>query len=143
MEKDTPRVFISYAHEDEDVVFSVYDELCRQGLQPWIDKRDIGVGKDWDREIRQAMRKADFVVVFLSTKSVNKRGYVQREIRQALDLYKEIPEGQAFLMPVRLDKCEVPEGLGTVQHLDYTEQGAVSKFVNSIISEWASRRGLR
>jgi conflict system STAND superfamily ATPase/TIR domain-containing protein len=51
MEKNTPKVFISYAREDQDDVFRVYNELRAQGLRPWIDKRDIPVGKEWDREI--------------------------------------------------------------------------------------------
>jgi len=140
MEKSAPKVFISYAHEDETVVSRVYDELRNQGLSPWIDKHDIPIGKEWEREIKRAMRTADFVVIFMSKRSVDKRGYVQREIRQALDLYQEIPAGQSFLMAVRLDDCEVPEDLTQYQWLDFTDKDAVKRLVTDITKEWASRQ---
>ena len=43
--------------------------------------------------------------VFLSVDSVTKEGYLQKEIRQALDVANEKPEGSIFLIPARLDNC--------------------------------------
>jgi TIR domain-containing protein len=86
------------------------------------------------------MRTADFVVLFLSKRSVSKRGYVQREMRQALELYQEIPEGQSFLMVIRLDDCEVPEDLRKYQWLNLTDKDAITQLVTAIVNEWASRQ---
>jgi hypothetical protein len=40
---------------------------------------------------------------------VAKRGYVQREMKLALDALQEIPEGTIHTIPMRLDNCDVPE----------------------------------
>lgn len=45
------------------------------------------------------------MVVLLSCRQVEKRGYVQREIRKALEILDEVPDNQVFLIPARLDDC--------------------------------------
>lgn len=43
----------------------------------------------------------------LSSQSVNRRGYYQRELKLAIDTAEEIPEGQLFIIPLRLDDCQI------------------------------------
>jgi hypothetical protein len=38
------------------------------------------------REIPRALQTSDFILIFLSRTSVAKRGYVQREMKMALDV---------------------------------------------------------
>lgn len=45
--------------------------------------------------------------------------YVQRELRFVLEIALEKPEGTIFLLPVRLDDCERPRRLRTIQGVDY------------------------
>jgi formylglycine-generating enzyme required for sulfatase activity len=40
---------------------------------------------------------------------LSERGYVQREMKLALDALQELPEGTIHTIPVRLDDCDVPE----------------------------------
>ena len=56
-----------------------------------------------------ALQASDFILIFLSRNSVAKRGYVQREMKLALDAWQELPEGTIHTIPVRLDDCVVPE----------------------------------
>jgi len=49
---------------------------------------------------------------------VRKRGFVQREIRQALDLWQEKLEEDIYLIPVRFDDCVVPAALAGFQWVD-------------------------
>jgi hypothetical protein len=53
--------------------------------------------------------------VCLSKASIGKTGYVQREIRMILDLADEQPEGKIFIIPARLEACEVPDRLSRWQ----------------------------
>jgi hypothetical protein len=39
---------------------------------------------------------------------VTKEGYVQREIRRAIEVAEEKPEGTIFIVPVKLEECDVP-----------------------------------
>jgi len=54
----------------------------------------------------------------LSNNSINKEGYVQKEIRLALDAADEKPEETIFLIPARLEDCKVPSRLGKYQWVD-------------------------
>lgn len=84
-----------------------------------MDKRDLVAGTRWDRAIRETIRTADAFVVILSKSSTRKRGYVQKEIRAALDVLMELPEDSVFVLPARLDDCEPHfEALAEVQYLD-------------------------
>jgi hypothetical protein len=50
---------------------------------------------------------------------VTKEGYVQKEIRKVLDIALEKPEETIFIIPLRLDDCELPRRLRTWQYVDY------------------------
>jgi hypothetical protein len=54
-----------------------------------------------------------------SEKSVSKAGYIQREYKRAMDISQEKPEGAIFVIPVRLDDCEMPNFIHEVQWMDY------------------------
>lgn len=100
------RVFISYAKEDIAAARAMFSALRGVGLRPWLDCECMFPGQHWDTEIRRALKESDFVLVLLSSRQVLKRGYVQREIREALDMLKEMPDNRIFIIPARLDDCQ-------------------------------------
>ena len=69
----------------------MYQALAQRGHKPWMDKRQLLPGQDWEREIRRAIQDADFFIACMSPQSVTKRWYVQREVRYALDVLGQIP----------------------------------------------------
>src|SRR5687768_16128981 len=102
------RIFLCHASEDKPRVREVYQRLKQLGFSPWLDEEEILPGQDWDFEIENALETADFVLVFLSARSVEKIGYVQREFRRAMYRSEEMPEGYIHTIPVKLDDCAVP-----------------------------------
>ncbi|HEY5030514.1 MAG TPA: TIR domain-containing protein [Candidatus Angelobacter sp.] len=138
-----PKIFLSYASEDFPQVKPVYDELKQQGLCPWLDRENLLPGVDWDREIVREIKQSHFVLFFLSNRSLNKRGYVQKELRTALRAFEEIPSGQTYLIPVRLEECTVPVELSKYQFADLFRDGEFDKLLKSILTTWAesSARG--
>ncbi len=58
----------------------------------------------------------------LSKKSVTKSGFVQAEIKYALDVADEQPEGTIFIIPLRLEECTVPDRLSQWQWVDYYKE---------------------
>ena len=100
-------VFISYARKDERAARDLYDDLSEMpGVIPWMDKEDLLPGDDWKESIAKAMATSRLVVLLLSNHSVSKEGFVQREVRDALDLLREKPPGRTFLVPARIEYCE-------------------------------------
>ncbi len=80
----------------------------RAGVKPWLDELDLAPGAVWPEEIPKAIRESDIFLACLSKTSVKKTGYIQRELRLALVEYAQRPPGQVYLIPVRLNDCEIP-----------------------------------
>ena len=113
------QVFLCHASEDKEVVRELYFRLSHDGFDPWLDEEKLLAGQDWNLEIKKAERKSDIIVVCLSPRSVIKRGFVQKEIKEALDIADEQPEGSIFLIPLRLEECEVPNSLSRYHRIDW------------------------
>jgi len=112
------KIFLCYAKEDHEKVEELYETLKQGGHSPWMDKNDLLPGQDWEAEIRQAIEEADFFIACMSQKSVAKKGFVQKEVRFALDVLGQIPHGQIFLIPLRLEPCNIPRPLASLQWID-------------------------
>jgi formylglycine-generating enzyme required for sulfatase activity len=126
------QIFLCHASEDKAPVREVYQQLKALGFTPWLDEVDILPGQDWNYEIEQALETSDFVIVFLSTRSVQKVGYVQREFRRALRHLEEIPEGLIHTIPVKLDDCSVPRQFSRHQWVNLSENGAFDRIVRAL-----------
>lgn len=114
------RVFLCHASQDKPVVRELYQRLLAEGwIDPWLDQEKLLPGQDWDLEIEKAVESADAVMVCLSSRSVSKEGYIQKELRFVLDIALEKPEDTIFVIPLRLDECEVPRRLRSWQYADY------------------------
>jgi hypothetical protein len=88
-------------------------------LKPWIDKESLLPGQKWKVAISNAIRDSRFFVALLSSNSVNKKGYGQKELKEALDILDEYPESQVYLIPIRLDNCQVSDSrLRQIQYVD-------------------------
>lgn len=100
------RPFISYAREDRETALQLYGDLRQNGARPWIDVEHIGGGEEWKPAIARAISEASHFIALISDRSVNKQGFVQNELRQAIDVLETFPPGEIFLIPVRLDGSE-------------------------------------
>jgi len=103
-----PRIFVAYALEDTEQAERLFAELQSRGYAPWLDRKKLLPGQNWPRRIQDAIESSDFFIACFSTKSVNKRGGFQAEIRYALDCATRVPLDEVYLVPVRLDDCRVP-----------------------------------
>jgi formylglycine-generating enzyme required for sulfatase activity len=114
------RVFLCHSSGDKPTVRELYQKLSAEAwIDVWLDEEKLLPGQDWDYEIEKALNNSDAVIVTLSTGSVSKEGYVQRELRFVLDMALEKPEGTIFILPMRLDACERPRRLRSIQGIDY------------------------
>jgi len=114
------KVFLSYASQDRPVVRELSGRLAGEGwIDPWVDEKKLLPGQDWRLNILDAVETSDIVIICLSSNSVSKEGYVQKELRYAQEIALEKPEGTIFLIPLRLEECEVPRGLRFYQWVDF------------------------
>jgi hypothetical protein len=130
--KATAQIFLSYAREDKEEVESLCQKLCDAGFKPWMDTKDILPGEQWKSSIRKAIRHSDFFLACLSKKSVGKRGWIQREIREALDIWQEMLDSDIYLIPVRLEDCKAPDRLRDFQWVDLFEEDGWTRLVEAV-----------
>lgn len=129
------RVFLCHSSNDKPAVRELYQKLCAEAwIQPWLDEEELFPGDDWDLAIEKAVEKSDVVLVCLSNGSINKRGYVQKELRFALDIALEIPEEEIFIVPLRLEECIPPRSLRDWQYADYFEGQRDRSFQKLLVS---------
>jgi hypothetical protein len=103
-----PKVFVAYVQEDAVAADRLFENLEACGFDPWLDRRKLLPGQNWPRSIEAAIGTSDFFLACFSTRSVNKKGGFQAEIRYALDCTQRLPLDEIFLIPARLDACPVP-----------------------------------
>jgi hypothetical protein len=108
--------------------------LSSDGFDVWLDEERLLPGQNWAIEIEKAVKNSQIVVVCLSKSSTTKTGFVQREIRIALDAADERPDDAIFVVPVRLENCDVPEGLRKWQRVDLFDSKGYQRLVLALRS---------
>lgn len=130
---EPPFVFFSYASPDRDRVRPVYDLLSANGVGVWMDVERILPGQHWDSEIRGALEAAAAVVVFISRNSVDRTGYVQRELRMVVDKLHERPDHRIYAIPVALDPgVAIPDPLKHLHFLALASAGYQDQLLDAI-----------
>lgn len=98
-------VFISYANEDREKAAMIAQELERQGIKAWFDKRRLSPGAEWETAIKDSIKDAIFFIVCLSKNSESREdSYQRKEIEAALGHSSK----SIWLIPVRLSDGRLP-----------------------------------
>jgi len=126
------RIFLCHSSGDKAAVKKLYRNLTSSGYKPWLDTENLLPGQDWEAAIKKAVRSSHVVVVCLSAGSVTKTGFVQKEIRLALDVADEQPEGRIFIIPAKLEDCEVPDRLSRWHWVNLFAYGGFKQLLQSL-----------
>ena len=126
------RVFLAHAHSDQEDVRNLYHRLIKDGVEAWLDEQKLLPGQAWEYEIRKAVRESDVVIVCLSKQFNRQKGYRQKEVRIALEEADLLPEGQIFIVPARLEECDLPESLRRWQRVDLFEVNGYKKLLQAL-----------
>jgi hypothetical protein len=109
MNKEKPKIFISYAREDMGMAKQLHNDLNRYGLDVWLDTESLLPGDRWKDKMQEAIERCNYFIALLSTQSMNKWGFVQKELKIALEVLDLFPDPERLILPVRLDDCEIAE----------------------------------
>jgi len=101
------KIFISYAKEDVEIAKRLYSDLRKAGFETW-DEEDILPGEHISLFNKQ-IRDSSLVLLLFSVNSVSKRGEFVKQQKFVLKLLDEIPDSETFIIPVRLDDCDLPD----------------------------------
>jgi hypothetical protein len=111
----------------------LYHQLQNESrIEPWLDEESLIPGQNWREEIPRAVNSCDVFLICLSATSVTKEGYLQREIRYALDSAEEKPEGSIFIIPAKLEECEIPIRLRGWQWANLYQDNGYEKLIRAL-----------
>jgi hypothetical protein len=105
------QIFISYSRVDTEFVTRLINDLSRQGLNIWMDQRNIGAGQRWDSIIQDALESCDIFMIVLSKYSV--------ESENVLDELSFAINGNKRIIPILLENCEIPYRLARIQFVNF------------------------
>ncbi len=100
------RIFISYAKEDIEIAKKIYIDLKTAGIDAWIDFEALRPGQKWKVAIQEAIENSAYFLALLSSNSVSKRGFVQKELKIAIEVLERFPDNDTFIIPIRLEDCK-------------------------------------
>jgi hypothetical protein len=108
-EAEHPKVFISHANADKDrFVLDFATRLRSNGVDAWVDQWEMNPGDSLvDKIFEEGLKNCRAMIVVLSQYSIESK-WVREELNAAV--VRKI-ENATRLIPVRLDRCEVPECL--------------------------------
>ncbi len=107
MKEPKDQVFISYAKEDKEFAEKLHNDLQKKGISVWWDKKRLLAGQDWQVMIRKAIKNSHYFLSLISSNSINKKkGYAQKELKIALELYEE---SEIEIIPVILDDSKLTD----------------------------------
>lgn len=124
--------FLCHSHTDRDAIHALYMRLKRDSVKAWLDQEKLLPGQNWKIEIRKAILKSDVVIVCLSRTFNQEKGFRHEEINIALKKAGLFSADEIYIIPVRLEKCDLPDSLCHLHRVDLFEKDGYKKLLHSL-----------
>lgn len=131
-------IFVSYASEDIDAAARLADALRAARLPVWFDRRVLEAGDQYERRIRDDIRRCSLFVPVLSHHVLTTgRRFFFREWSIAADTSLEYGHGRKFIVPCRIDDVprdapQIPLAIRDTHIADVTDDASLAAFVSVV-----------
>ena len=126
-------VFLSHSSKDKFFARKLAETLASYDVKVWIDEAELKVGDSLIAKISKAIDRADFVAAVLSHNSV-RSGWVTKELQLAMS--QEIKGRRVKVLPILIERCEIPEFLTDKVYADFTDpddfDGPLSRLLHAL-----------
>lgn len=111
-------VFISYSRADSGVTEQLYNLLVSKGLVVWYDKKNLGAGTNFIREIREAIRGCKLFIPIL-TDNIRKQAaeshIYRNEWKFAIEQEELISPAIPYIVPLCEESFDMNDNIAGVQ----------------------------
>jgi len=125
-------IFLIYAHGDKNTVRRLYRRITRNGLHVWQDEQELLPGQNWKHQIRQAILGSDVIIVCLSNRFNEEGGFRHEELKLAIKKAQSLPEDKIFIIPAKLESCDLPLTLRPWQCVDLFKRNGFRKLLEAL-----------
>jgi hypothetical protein len=125
-------IFLLHARSDQETVRRLYRRLVKQGASVWLDQERLLPGQDWVHEIRRAIHNSDVVIACLSKQFNRQGGFRHEELRIALERANSVEVDEIFIIPARLERCDLPDSLRRWQRVDLFSPDGYKQLVRTL-----------
>jgi TIR domain/SIR2-like domain len=136
-----PLAFLSYCREDEAEAKRVSTRLEKLGVKIWVDVDQIRAGQRWDPQIERVIKRdVDYFIVLNSTTLARtSEGYVNRELKLALDRETTF-RGVSFVCPVQVDETPLLEELEKFHRIDGKTDAGLEQLAKHLRRDFEERK---
>ena len=113
-----PKIFISYAERDTRVANIILDRLRQAGFDPWNTPIESNRLDSVKFAIHNQIYSSDYFIILISQATLDST-WVQNEMKQAVS--KEWSQREIMVLPIKIERCELPFYLKKFQWLDLSE----------------------
>ncbi|NIF03964.1 toll/interleukin-1 receptor domain-containing protein [Chryseobacterium sp. Tr-659] len=132
MKPSKTEVFISYGREDLFFVQKLVDYLNSLNIKTWFDVYDLLPGERWEEAIEDEIKTTKILLLIISRKSSERRGFIHKEQHYAIETAKFIPGGQIYIIPTMLGECDIPRHLKQYHIANLAEEDGIIKLIKSL-----------
>ena len=124
-------IFISYSHQDINIADVISDRLKNEGHDIWIDSWNIRAGDNILKKMNEGLKKADALILLVSNNSLNSKSVMSEFSAIA---FGELSNKTRRVIPVIIDKCQVPNYLSQYLYIDLTIdfESGIEKLIHSL-----------
>ncbi len=120
--KSGTRVFISHSSKDKGYANFLYADLRDAGCDPWLDEWDIVGGESIPSEIEKGIDNCDFLIILLSTASVDSP-WVRAEWESSI--WDEYNDKKVKIIPLLIEECSIPRFLKFKKYIDFRKDYSI------------------
>src|SRR5262245_57551379 len=111
---EAPRIFISHAWEDKELVRCLEAQLKSAGAEVWVDHAGIRGGDNLPERINDALEWCNTLLLIWSKAAAGSR-WVKLEWTNAISL-------ERLVIPCPLDKALLPSILANTVYIDFSDE---------------------
>lgn len=137
--RETVSIFISHAEADRRLAEDLDKLLSAEGFDVFRNSKDLSSNDVAGVSVTELIRKSTFFLAGLSRNTVNPEGQIKSNVRKELRILWNGIDNNAFLIPVRLEECPVPEKLSGFEPVDLFLKDGFQTLMGQIHAAMARR----
>jgi len=114
--KSKVTAFLSHSSADKKIVRRIQKDLTQHNVSVWLDEERIKPGQSIPEEIQNGLRNSDYLLLFLTPRSVNS-GWVKKEWETRF--FDQVNKGTVEVIPLLIENCDIPEFLKPIKYVSF------------------------